>query len=137
MYRGLSFFFKIHPFTHFLLSWVFLAVRASSSCGKWGLLSVAVLRLLTVMLLLWSRVLQHRLSSCGAGAQMLCGTWDLPRPGMEPTSPALAGGFFTTEPPGKPRGLSYPHATRSASSNEDLIPARRLLGVLRPPCAEG
>jgi len=28
---------------------------------------------------------------------------DLPDPGMEPTSPALAGGFFTTEPPGKPQ----------------------------------
>ena len=28
---------------------------------------------------------------------------DLPNPGIEPTSPALADGFFTTEPPGKPR----------------------------------
>ena len=28
---------------------------------------------------------------------------DLPDPGIEPTSPALAGGFFTTEPPGKPK----------------------------------
>ena len=27
---------------------------------------------------------------------------DLPNPGMEPASPALAGGFFTAEPPGKP-----------------------------------
>ena len=27
---------------------------------------------------------------------------DLPYPGMEPTSPALAGGFFTTESLGKP-----------------------------------
>ena len=27
---------------------------------------------------------------------------DLPNPGMEPRSPALAGEFFTTEPPGKP-----------------------------------
>ena len=27
---------------------------------------------------------------------------DLPNPGFEPTSPALSGGFFTTEPPGKP-----------------------------------
>ena len=27
--------------------------------------------------------------------------WDLPRSGIEPMSPALAGGFFTTEPPGK------------------------------------
>ena len=27
---------------------------------------------------------------------------DLPNPGIEPASPALAGRFFTTEPPGKP-----------------------------------
>ena len=27
---------------------------------------------------------------------------DLPNPGIEPMSPALAGGFFTTEPSGKP-----------------------------------
>ena len=27
---------------------------------------------------------------------------DLPDPGIQPESPALAGGFFTTEPPGKP-----------------------------------
>ena len=28
--------------------------------------------------------------------------WDLPGPGLEPISPALAGGFLTTAPPGKP-----------------------------------
>ena len=28
--------------------------------------------------------------------------WDLPRSEVEPMSLALAGGFFTTEPPGKP-----------------------------------
>ena len=27
--------------------------------------------------------------------------WGLSGPGIEPVSPALAGGFFTTEPPGK------------------------------------
>ena len=27
---------------------------------------------------------------------------NFPDPGIEPSSPALAGGFFTTEPPGKP-----------------------------------
>ena len=27
---------------------------------------------------------------------------DLPSPGIKPVSPALAGGFFTAEPPGKP-----------------------------------
>ena len=34
--------------------------------------------------------------------------WDLPDPGIEPTShmsPALAAGFFTTRPPGKPLGV--------------------------------
>ena len=29
----------------------------------------------------------------------------LPNPGIEPASPALAGGFFTTEPPEKPSPL--------------------------------
>ena len=28
--------------------------------------------------------------------------WDLPGPGLGPVSPALAGGFLTTAPPGKP-----------------------------------
>ena len=36
--------------------------------------------------------------------------WDLPRPGLEPVSPALAGGFLTTVPPGKPLdGVSLAH----------------------------
>ena len=30
---------------------------------------------------------------------------DLTNPGIEPTSPELAGGFFTTEPPGKPHAI--------------------------------
>ena len=30
------------------------------------------------------------------------GMWDLPRSGIEPVSPVLAGRFFTTEPLGKP-----------------------------------
>ena len=28
--------------------------------------------------------------------------WDLPGPGIEPVTPALAGGFFITEPQGSP-----------------------------------
>ena len=31
---------------------------------------------------------------------------DLPDPGIEPTSPALAGRFFIAEPPGKPNSVS-------------------------------
>ena len=32
--------------------------------------------------------------------------WDLPGSEMEAVSPALAGGFFTTELPGKPTAYS-------------------------------
>ena len=45
----------------------------------------------------------HRLSNRGSRAQLLHGMWDLPRPGLEPVSPALAGRFSTTAPPGKPQ----------------------------------
>ena len=52
-----------------------------SSCGSWAL--------------------ECRVSSSGAWAQLLRGMWDLPGPGIEPMSPALAGGFLTAAPPGK------------------------------------
>ena len=48
------------------------------------------------------RALERRLSSCGARAQLLRGMWDIPRPGLKPVFPALAGGFLITAPPGKP-----------------------------------
>ena len=35
--------------------------------------------------------------------------WDLPASGIEPASRALAGGFFTAEPPGKPVHLFLEH----------------------------
>ena len=47
-----------------------------------------------------SQVLKHRLSRCGNVG--LVAPQDLPRPGIEPVSPALTGGFFTDQPPGKP-----------------------------------
>ena len=40
-------------------------------------------------------------ASLAARAQLLLGMWDLPRPGIEPMSPALVGRFLTTGPPGK------------------------------------
>ena len=49
-----------------------------------------------------SAVVARGLSSCGAWAQLLRGLWDIPGPGLEPVSPALAGRFLTTAPPGKP-----------------------------------
>ena len=79
--------------------------RAFSSCGKRGPLFIAVRGPLTVVA---SLVAEHkpqtrRLSSCDPRVQLLRGMWDPPRPGLEPVSPALAGGFLTTAPPGKPR----------------------------------
>ena len=78
--------------------------RAFSSCGKWGPPFIAVRGPLTIVA---SPVAEHslqtlRLSNCGSRAQPLRGTWDPPRPGLEPVSPALAGRLPTTAPPGKP-----------------------------------
>ena len=84
--------------------------------GKQGLLFVAVSRLLTAVASYCreqvlghagfsscgSQAAEYRLNSCDARAQLLHSMWDLPRPGTELMSPALAGTFFTTEPPEKP-----------------------------------
>ena len=62
------------------------------------------------------RALEHRLSSYSPQAWLLCSVWDLPRSGIEPVSPVLAGRFFTTEPPRKPpikkKKLLDPHQRR-------------------------
>ena len=78
--------------------------RAFSSCGERGPLFIAVCGPLTVAasLVAEHRLQTRRLSSCGSRAQLLHGMWDLPRPGLEPASSALAGRFSTTVPPGKP-----------------------------------
>ena len=78
--------------------------RAFSSCGKRGPLFIAVCGPLTIMasLIAEHRLQTRRLSSCGSRAQLLRGMWDPPRPGLEPVSPALAGGLSTTALPGKP-----------------------------------
>ena len=47
------------------------------------------------------------LSGRGTRAWLLCGTRDLvPRPGIEPVGPALAGRLLTTGTPGKARTVS-------------------------------
>ena len=83
--------------------------RAFSSCGKWRPLFIAMRGPLTIAasLVVEHRLQTRRLSNCGSRAQLLRGMWDLPGPGLEPVSPALAGGFLTTAPPGKPRKLHF------------------------------
>ena len=109
---GLSFFPKI--FIYLFLAVLGLSCCMSFSlCDKQGLagrgLPISVASLVAGQEL-WhsgfsrccSWAPEHRLKSCGAQAQLLRGMWDLPGPGIEPMSPALAGEFFTTEPPRKP-----------------------------------
>ena len=45
---------------------------------------------------------------------------DLPNPGIEPRSPALTGGFFTTELPGKPNEYIYTLLCLKWITNKDL-----------------
>ena len=101
----------------YLFLYLFLAVlgprlceRAFSSCGEGGPLFIVVRGPLTIAAFLVAehRLQTRRLSSCGSRAQLLRGMWDLPRPWLKPVSPALAGRFSTTAPPGKPeRQLLY------------------------------
>ena len=87
-----------------------------SSCGQWGLLCSCSVQASHCggfflqntgsracrlqYLQIWGS--RTQLSSCGTQAQVLCSTWDLFGQRIEHVSPALAGGFFTTEPSGKP-----------------------------------
>ena len=55
----------------------------------------------------WAREVAAGLQSAGSvvvalGPHCSACVWDLPGPEIEPQSPALAGGFFTAKPPGKP-----------------------------------
>ena len=83
--------------------------RAFSSCGERGPLFIAVRGPLTIVasLVAEHKLQTRRLSSCGSRAQLLRGMWDLPRPGLEPMSPALAGRPSTTAPPGKPQDTDF------------------------------
>ena len=105
-----------HLKVSFFFYFIFLAVlglrfcaRAFSSCGERGPLFIASRGPLTVVASLVSehRLQTCRLSSCGSWAQLLRGMWDPPRPGLEPTSPALTGRLSTTAPPGKPLRVSF------------------------------
>ena len=112
-----SFFFFINLFIYFYfwLRQVFAAAHGFSlvaASGAYSSLPCTGFSLQWLLLLrsMGSRrelsccglpALEHRLCSYGAWAQLLRGMWDLPGPGLEPVSPALAGGFLTTAPPGK------------------------------------
>ena len=91
-------------------------------------------------------VLEHRLKSCGTRAQLFRGLWDFSKSGIEPVSPALAGRFFTTEPPGKPKKEIFKQGTgrREIRKHEGLVciyvlvhPTTQFLRHWQPPCQRG
>ena len=93
------------------LCWVFVSVRglslvvASGVHSSWrrgGHSSSRCVGLsLSRPLVAEHRFHTRRLSNWGSRAELFRGMWDLPRLGLEPVSPALAGRFSTTAPPGK------------------------------------
>ena len=110
-------YFFIYLFIYFDCVGSSVRARAFSSCGKWGPLFIVVRGPLFIAVrgpftiaappVAGHRLQTRRLSSCGSRAQLLRGMWDLPRPGLEPVSPALAGRFSTTAPPGKPKYCTF------------------------------
>ena len=90
------------------LHWVFVAACGLSlvaASGGYSSLWCVGLSLWWFLLLRSMGSRHMGFSSCGPRSQLLHGMWDLPRPGIKPVSPELAGGFLTTAPPGKSLGL--------------------------------
>ena len=125
-YEHLSIFYCV--FLKFILGCAMssLLCRLLSSCSKQRLLFLAVSKILIAVA---SPVAEHGLQSERASVvaawglmvpgsrardeqlwrrvvKLLQGMWDPPGPGIKLVSSALAGGSFTTEPPGKPPTLS-------------------------------
>ena len=65
-----------------------------------GYALVAVSRLIVAFLVAENRFSGSVVVAHGLSCSEACGIF--PGPGIEPVTPALAGRFFTTEPPGKP-----------------------------------
>ena len=99
------FYLFIYSYIYFWLCWVFVSVRGLSlvvASGGHSSSRCAGPFTMAASLLAEHRLQTRRLNSCGSRAQPLRGMGDLTRPGLEPVSPALAGRFSTTAPPGKP-----------------------------------
>ena len=108
--QSILFFLNLFLYFYSWLCWVFISVRGLSPVAASG--GHSSLRHVGFFTIATSPAAEHRLqtrrlSNCGSGAQLLRGTWDLPGPGLEPVSPALAGRLSTTEPPGKPWGYYW------------------------------
>ena len=125
------FFFNV-LFIYLWRCWVFVATQAFSSCSEWrtGLshrrdsscYRAQALGRMSFSHGVWasncgSWALGHGFRACGVRALLLCGKWDLSGSGIKPVSPALAGGLFSSAPPGRPSDPAF-RATKPWSSSE-------------------
>ena len=132
-------FFLINLFIYFWLRWVFVAAcrlslvamsrdYSSLQCTGFSLRWLLLLRSLGSRHVgfsscgawaqqLWLASSRAQAQQCGARAQLLRGMWDLPRPGIKPSSLALEDGFSTTGPPGSPDPLSLRLLLRATQSS--------------------
>ena len=85
------FFLKIFIYLFIWLRRVLVAACGLLSSGVWALKHMH-----------WGSVVV----ACGLSCPAACGIL-VPRPGIEPASPALEGGFLTTGPPGKSPELLF------------------------------
>ena len=108
---GLFFFFLIIYLFVFDCTRTWLLCGLFSSCGELGLLSSCGVRASHCGGFSCCGTWAHAsvVGHVGSTAQLLPGIWDLPDPEIELMSPALADGFFTTEPPGKPLAIFLSH----------------------------
>ena len=84
----------------FSLQWFFSMQSTGSRCRG----SVAVAHGLNSCN---PQAVERRLNTCHTWALFFCYMWDLPRPAIEPMSPASVGWLFATEPPGKAQSTSF------------------------------
>ena len=102
-------------FLNLWLLWVFTVSCGLSLVAESQGCSLAVVHSLLLAgasLIEGHRLSAHGLHSCGIGAQLLCGMWNLPGRGIEPGSPALSARFLSTVPPGKSHLLHLMPACR-------------------------
>ena len=123
------------------LIYLFLAVLGLPCCTGFSLVAesgdyflVAMSRLLIVVasflvklrprtpgLSSWgSQALKYMLNGCGAWGLLLWGMWDPPWSGIEPMSPGLASGFFTSYPPGKTQHITF-YSLKNLTTNSQLL----------------
>ena len=133
----LFFFFK-YLFFYLWLCWVFVSVQglslvvASGGHSWWRSAGLSLSRPLVAE----HRLQTRRLSSCGSRAELLRGMWGLPRPGLEPASPALAGRFSTTAPPGKPCNGFFKLKYISKGWKEEIKTVAIIFITVRDQCSK-